>query len=219
MKSLQHFRVKTILNSILVILVLPGVAYGILLYRFKPDLLSGLTWVISEFAFWAGVLILIPKLWGSNYREWLHFDTLKILKAFEQCTYRTLDGIVDKLPTVNQRIDREEFIEANNKLQAEECILITGESGSGKSGMAASLAKNAIQRGIPVLFLDTRLYSKTVNDMADLSYFINVEGNIKTCMEKVAKQVGSFLFIVDQLDSALVSPKNRFAICFVCPVR
>ena len=142
-----------------------------------------------------------------------------MLKAFEQYTYRTLDEIIDKLPTIDQHIDRKEFIEAYNKLQAEKCILITGESGCGKSGIAASLAKNTVQRGIPVLFLDTRQYSKTVNDMADLSYFVNAEGNIKSCIEKVAKQVGSFLLVVDQLDSTLGTPASQISIELLANVK
>ena len=216
MIAVQFFKLKTYLVAFFIILGLPGIVNAIIWFLFPPSSIgAGILWLTGEFAAWMTILLLIPKLWGSDLQKFLRFDTLKILKTFEQSTDRTLYGIRDTLPVVGINIRREETNIILELLHNGKHVLITGESGSGKSGIAASLAKDAKQRGIPVLFLDTLQYSRMVRNIPDLGHFVNTDTSLPSlpaCIEQVSKQVGSCLLIMDQLDSTIGTPASQASI-------
>lgn len=210
MKRLSHFKFWTYLRAVFIVLIVPGIGWCIL-WRLSPpnDLITGFIWLVGELFLWPAFIVGLPKLFGKSYKEWLHFDTLQILKAFDNATARTLIGVQDELPVLKQHIERDETRDVLDLIMKGENVLISGESGSGKSGITAAIVKKAIKERTPVLFLDTRHYSVTVNSLSDLQHFVNVEKSLLTCFEKITNQVGSLLLVVDQLDSTIGTPASQ----------
>jgi hypothetical protein len=91
-------------------------------------------------------------------------------------------------------------------------VLIEGESGSGKSGIAAAVVRRTNDRGIPILFLDTRNYSSAVSAFGHLEQYVGVKIPLRDCLEKLGNQVGDCLLVIDQLDSTIGSPAYQVSI-------
>jgi DNA replication protein DnaC len=155
--------------------------------------------VSGGYVAWIGFLAGIAKLSGSGPREWLGWDVLQISSAFDKTTKRTLNSVRDKLPVLDRRLERSEVQEVWEHLERGRPALVEGESGSGKSGIAAAIVRKASERGIPTLFLDTRNYSSAVSAFGDLEQYVGVKLPLRDCLEKLAKRMGDCLLVIDQL--------------------
>jgi hypothetical protein len=190
----------------LMLLVVPQIAYLILLANFvfmPKGFWEWFSLIAAECAAWVLFLAGIAQLVGASLPQWLGWDVLRILGSFEAITNRTLDDVRDTLPILNRRIKRDEIIEVQEYLANGQPVLITGESGTGKSGIAASIIREALHSGVPTLFLNARNYTAIVSNFGDLQSYIGVNLPIRDCLNKIITRFGRCLVVVDQLDSSI----------------
>ena len=199
------------LVRIAALVVLPQVVFLILMACFFPP--QGFwAWfflVAAECSVWIGFLSGIAQLTGSSLSQWVGWDIFRVLSAFEKTTNRTLSSIRDTLPVLNRRLERSEVSGIWEHLEQGHPVLIEGESGSGKSGIAAEVVRQAEHRGIPTLFLNARNYSSIVSNFGDLEQYVGVSMPLRDCLEKLANHMGRCLLVVDQLDNVVGTPAGQ----------
>ena len=203
----RRYLIKVLIKGT-IILVVPQIVFLIVLGYLSPsdNLWTWFMRLSAECGAWVGFLAIIAQLTGSTFPEWIGWDVLRILRAFEQRTDRTLNGVRDKLPVLDRHLKRSEVQEVWEYLEQGRPVLIEGESGSGKSGMAAAVVRQANACGTPTLFLDVRNYSITVSTFGDLEQYVDVKSSLYDCLEKLASHIGDCLLVIDQLDSAIGKP-------------
>jgi hypothetical protein len=203
----RRYILKTFLIAVGVLIIPPTAFWVIVGHYFPPDgPWNWFFWILVGLGTWAGFLAAVAQLLGSSLPQWIGWDVLHILSAFEKTTSRTLTGVRDKLPVLHRQLERSEAEEVQECLEQGRPVLIEGESGSGKSGIAAALVRQYTDRGVPTLFLDTRNYSSAVSGFGDLEHYVGVESPLRDCLERVANRVGDCLLMIDQLDSAVGKP-------------
>ena len=171
------------------ILVIPQVVFLVVIGYFFPQ--QGFwPWFFlfaGECSTWLLFLAGIAQLTGSRLSQWIGWDVFQILNAFEKTTRRTLNSVHDMLPVLNRRLERSEVSEVWKSLEQRRPVLIEGESGSGKSGIAAEIARQAEHRGIPILFLNARNYSSAVSNFGHLEQYVGVSSVIARLLGKTSK--------------------------------
>jgi len=201
------------LASVATIVVLPMVAFLILMVRFFPQQ-SFWAWfflIVTECGVWIAFLAGVAQLTGSSLSQWVGWDVFEILNAFEKTTRRTLSSVQDTLPVLNRRLERSEVSEVWDHLGQGRPVLIEGESGSGKSGIAAEIVRQANRRRIPTLFLNARNFSSAVVSFTDLAHYVGVYPPLRDCLEKLSHHVGKCLLVIDQLDSVVGTPSYQIS--------
>jgi hypothetical protein len=132
----------------------------------------------------------VPPLGGD------FVDTIE--EQFSRHTVRSLDTIRLTIPGLADPLPRGEIDRCENQLRGNSPVVLTGEMGSGKSGIGKMLAQSAIERGLEVLLLDARRVAY-VNSEADLRSHLDLRGSIRSAIARVGQYKGC-RFIVDQLD-------------------
>jgi hypothetical protein len=198
---------KILIKGAAILAIPPITLLAVVGYFFPPkDFWSCFFWILGTFGAWILFVAGVAELLGSSLPEWIGWDVLRILNAFDKITRRTLHSIRDRLPVLDRRLERSEIQEVWKHLERGRSVLIKGESGSGKSGIAADIVRKANERGIPTLFLDTRNYSSAVSAFGDLEQYVGVRLPLRDCLERLAKHMGDCLLVIDQLDSVVGTP-------------
>jgi len=106
------------------------------------------------------------------------------------------------IPGLSGSLAREEVGRIEDQLRQPTPVLLTGDPGSGKSGIAATLARRAIDAGAVVLFLDARrvAYAKSG---ADLRHYLSLHDPVATALARVAQGGRPVRLIIDHLDSCI----------------
>ncbi len=140
-------------------------------------------------------------LWASSYVD-SSYHILRIEQEFAEKTREALGYIRTEIPKIGS-ITRQENVDIENKLQQGIPVVLVGDAGTGKSGIAATLAQTAIDHGKIVLLLDARWISH-VQDESDLQRYFNLECPFRIAIEQAGAYKGC-RFIVDQLDNVVGS--------------
>lgn len=101
-------------------------------------------------------------------------------------------------------LQRDEVPHIEDALEAGKPVLVSGDSGTGKSGIAHALCSPRSQLDRPVLLLDARRYAN-IRDISDLSGRLGLSGSISSGLRRLGERTGCRL-IIDQLDSAANAP-------------
>lgn len=133
-----------------------------------------------------------PK--GGDYLQ-------QILGAFEKETTSTKRNISVHIPGIEFPIERDELKRIEDQLELGKSVLLTGEAGSGKSGIAHQLSNTTTKF---VVFLDARRLANAKN-VADLKNHFGLKGSLNYAIIKIAKTHGCRL-IIDQLDNGIGLP-------------
>lgn len=152
-----------------------------------------------------------------NVREGLYDFSLDEFRFAQSATGNTLDRVetqflhytdqaLSRINTVIPgigSIPRREVSLVEEQLKRGEPTILTGDAGTGKSGIAASLIESARSNDSTCLLLDARNVSN-INSEADLRSFLDLEGPLHAAI----KQAGRFKkcrVVIDQLDNVIGS--------------
>lgn len=125
----------------------------------------------------------------------------QITNLFRQETKYALNNISVTIPGIQGSIERAEVKQIEDQLDLEKSVVLTGEAGTGKSGIARQLALNTEKTA---LFLDARRLGR-VQFKKELSEHINLNGPLNVAVRKTAKTNGCRV-IIDQLDNSIGLP-------------
>jgi hypothetical protein len=140
-------------------------------------------------------------LWNETYNYDLPIHQIE--KRFAQETTKVISNIRQEIKGVGF-IERDEINEIEEQLQKNKLVVIVGEAGTGKSGIAATLANYGSEQEKIVLLLDARRIVH-IQDEASLKNYLDLDCPIKAAIEE-ANDYKGFRLIIDQLDNVAGSP-------------
>jgi len=196
------------------ILLLPSGVFLLVMGKLFP-LDSAWEWfrrIMAELSVWTLFLAGITQLLESSLPEWIGWDLLHVWTAFETTTDITLRGVSDTLPVLRRRVNLRQTEGIKLQLARTSLVLLAGESGTGKSGIAAELVRSYGERGVPVLFVDARNYSDTVVSFGQLADYVGVAPPLRDRLGSVARKTGECLLVIDQLDSIIGTPAFQVSV-------
>jgi len=212
----QWYSFRIVITGILVGVAPPVLFLLVVRYFFPPgDYWAWFFWSLGTFSAWIVSLAGVAQLLGSSLPQWIGWDVVRILHAFERTTTLTLDGVQDRLPSSDHHLERKEVQEGWKALEQGRPILIVGESGSGKSAIVAAIVRRAQKRGIPTLFLDPRNYSVAVSTFGDLEHWVGVPMPLRDSLETLVNRLGRCLLAIDQLDSVVGTSAFQVSVEFL----
>jgi len=158
------------------------------------------TWI--DITLQAGPLIIkgIQRIYTRYKWRGISKDAREIALAIHNFSWTNLQ---QQLPTINKigEIDRPEIIQIQNIWQSTDTpILLHGEAGSGKSGIAVRLGKRLSEGGMPVLFLRATEFSSDQDPIIILQTRIAIKYPLMEALSKLSKEK-PIAIILDQLDS------------------
>ncbi len=125
-----------------------------------------------------------------------------ISDRFAQTTHRHSRSLL--IIGINDPLPRSEVSHIEDALGEGKSILVTGDSGTGKSGIAHALCGPRSNPDRPVLLLDARSYTN-LSSISDLAGRISLAGPVLSGIKRLGGRTGCRL-IIDQLDSVANSP-------------
>jgi len=139
---------------------------------------------------------LISIFWQVEKEKEIRNESIRLIKVESE---HALRGLKPSLQGLTELIERDETQEIWNQLFDKKAILLTGEAGSGKSGIGVEIYKRCKENDIFVLLLDVRRFSE-IESKNEISSKIGLVENIKTVFSSIQK-IDNYLLIIDQLDS------------------
>ncbi len=172
------------------------------------------TWSDSGRGFWTEDTLAYRKVKNGVYHfsldEYISFvppdgDSLETINTqFFRQTNRAMRLIRDLIPGIDVPLTRDEFTRVEEQFAFKKSVVLTGDAGTGKSGIAAALVRAAQKRGAATLLLDSRRVGQIQNE-AQLREYCDFRGPILSAIEKIGRHRGCRL-IIDQLDNVVGSP-------------
>jgi len=118
---------------------------------------------------------------------------------FSRCTDRALNRIQVVIPGIPDSIPRQEIDRVEEQLSQGKQVVLTGEAGTGKSAIGASLACSARDRGVVAFLLDARDVGHVRNE-SELRPYLSLNGPVASAVGRIGRHKGCRL-ILDQLDN------------------
>lgn len=130
----------------------------------------------------------------------LAIDSLASIEVqFRRHTDRALGQIRPLTPGISDPSLRERALQLEDKLWQGKPVVLTGDAGTGKSGVGMKLAQAASKKGAIVLLLDAR-HLGHVRDETQLRQYLGLNGPVHSAIERIG-QHRKCRFIIDHLDS------------------
>jgi hypothetical protein len=121
-------------------------------------------------------------------------------REFKSITNRNLDQIKVKISTINLTISRDEVERIEDFISDSKPVLLYGEPGSGKSGIASILVENARMAGKIPLLIDARQVAD-IRSETDLRKYLALNGAVFDALDRLGNHKNGCRLIIDQLDS------------------
>jgi hypothetical protein len=118
---------------------------------------------------------------------------------FASHSRKYLSHINEKISGTNAPIRREEIDTIEGQLAQGRSIILTGEAGIGKSGIAAQLARNTMNNGQIILALDARNLG-AISDELTFRNYLGLKGLVDLAVARANRYKGCRV-IIDQLDN------------------
>ncbi|MFN8435680.1 MAG: hypothetical protein U0V18_16775 [Anaerolineales bacterium] len=142
------------------------------------------------------------------------------IKLFER-VHRTLKRVTDnsvrilkpKLKGIPRLITREETKIIFESIERKKSLLLTGDAGAGKSGIACSLVETSLSIGWFPVLIDTRQLSNAEH-LHDLRSFFDLDESVFDAVARISEDI-PVIIIADQLDSIAGSAAGRLVIDFL----
>lgn len=119
--------------------------------------------------------------------------------AFKRETDHSVRLLKPPLRGIPDPIEREETGEISEQLGLSRPVLLTGEAGSGKSGIAVALASHLGNKGILPLLIDARRLG-SVRNSADFTAHFELSEPLISAIQRQGKETGMRL-VFDQIDT------------------
>jgi hypothetical protein len=103
------------------------------------------------------------------------------------------------IPGIAESLPRKEIAWIEDQLHQAKAVLLTGDAGTGKSGIGAKLANSARAEGKTVLYLDAR-HVGYVQSESQLRQHFALSGPVRDAIQRIGRFKGCRL-IIDQLDN------------------
>jgi hypothetical protein len=132
----------------------------------------------------------IPPL-GGDYVGDIQPSFLRQTNLGTRLICSVISGMSESLP-------RDEVARVEDQLASGRAVLLTGDAGTGKSGIALELVRSARESGLAVLYLDARRFARAETEVA-LRQHIGLKGSVSAAIGRIGKHQGCRL-IIDQLD-------------------
>lgn len=127
-------------------------------------------------------------------------DNLQTIEnQFNRITKRAVERISNSIPGLQEPIPRDEVSLVEAQLAIGKSVVLTGEAGTGKSGIASELAKSSIEKGQICLFLDARSATH-IQDESQLRGYFDLNEPIHEAIKKIGR-FKKLRFVIDQLDN------------------
>jgi len=127
-----------------------------------------------------------------------------IMKEIALETDRATNQIRMTIPGIQEPIPRNEVDRIEDQLQQSKPVIVTGEPGSGKSGIAAYLTNKSRKCRKTVLLLDARRVAD-IQKESDLRQHLCLKGPVINAIGRIGEYKGCRL-IIDQLDNVVGLP-------------
>lgn len=152
------------------------------------------------------------KKWKSYASDVAAAYTISLLRScpipidpvaveFKIHTDRALNSARILIPGVPDSIPRSEVGDVEDQFKLERSVVLSGEPGTGKSGIGHMLAVSARSEGKEVLLLDARRVEH-IKDEAELRRFFSLTEAVSKEVGRIGSQ-GGLRLIIDQLDSVV----------------
>lgn len=128
---------------------------------------------------------------------------LRVEGEFNLHTVRALRLARLHIPGIPEPLPRSEVAFVEDQLQLKKPVVLVGEPGTGKSGIAAILSKSAAERGTVPLLLDARRVEH-IRDEADLRRHFSLDEPLAVAVARVGAWRRCRL-VIDQLDNTIGS--------------
>jgi hypothetical protein len=135
--------------------------------------------------------LLIPPPGGDYVQD--------AIDKFSRPTSRYLEQIRITIPGMDSPLSRNEVETIEDQLSLGRHVVVTGEAGTGKSVIAALLARNAKEAGKIVFFIDARRVGNLQTE-GELRSFFDLKGPVHLAISRISRYIGC-RFIIDQLDN------------------
>jgi len=122
-----------------------------------------------------------------------------IEREFASQTDRALDQVHLSIPGIAEPLPRKEIALIEDQLRQAKAVLLTGDAGTGKSGIGVKLVHSARTEGKAVLYLDARRVGH-VQSESQLRQHLALSGRVSDALCRIGQGKGCRL-IIDQLDS------------------
>src|ERR1051326_2865767 len=126
------------------------------------------------------------------------------VSEFKDHTDRAINAARIRIAGLAEPIQRDEVVNVEGQLNLGRAVVLTGEPGTGKSGIGHVLALSARRAGKEVLFFDAR-WLEHVKDESGLRSFFLLNESISSEIGRLGSTGGCRL-IIDQLDSVVRQP-------------
>jgi hypothetical protein len=191
--------IVVVLIPVLFILILSIVLYPPWLTNYQTKLsLLALT-VVGVVGFLSNFFqIFIQVILSYQKAEQLYRSFQRVTNTSKMVLRPKLKGIPQLLPKEETNIILRELFENSRS------VLLTGEAGVGKSGIAVEIIENAVQKNLFYLLIDAKALSR-VQEAGDLKNFFAVEESFY----EAVRRLGGFadtIIVVDQIDNIVGTP-------------
>jgi Effector-associated domain 1 len=132
--------------------------------------------------------------------------------AFARETRHARRQIKSTIPGLEAPLHRSEVDWIEERLGASVPVIFTGDAGTGKSGVADSLAEAALRDGKAVLFIDSRR-TAYIQNTAQLQEHLGITTSPLSAIEDVARRKRCRV-IIEQLDSSIGYEASRVLVDF-----
>jgi hypothetical protein len=127
-----------------------------------------------------------------------------IANEFFKITSFDLSKIRSTISGLKEPIKRSETDVVEGQLYLGKSVILTGDAGTGKSGIGYLLAKRGQEQGKCVLFVDARRFADDKSENG-LSNYFHLRGTFTNAVTRIGKHTGCRL-IIDQFDSVIGYP-------------
>lgn len=148
----------------------------------------------------------IPPPGGDYYQD--------IVGNFSRRTQSSLQNISIEIPGLPGPVQRKEISEIEAELQNGSPVILNGDAGTGKSGIAASIAYARIQERNNVLLIDARKINELKTEK-EFSNYLNLGGSVLSAVSRISGY-SRITLIIDQLDNVAGLPVASLLIELAC---
>ena len=161
---------------------------------------------------WGKDIILKTKnfiIWHGNSKE-----ARDIASAFYKYSWNNLQQTKPEIKKIGW-IDRPEINHILNDLENERnSIILHGEAGSGKSGIALEIGQKSVNNGNPILFIRATDFPKNQDPIITLQNRLSIEIPLLEAISIIGKERNLFI-IIDQLDSVAGTELGKYFVTFL----